>query len=79
MMPGIMKPEEIAVARQPLGKHIPLTMSSHATIEELLDEVFCVCCQTEKYCHGSQQDLCGLEPRVTLLAAINSNLLKTQN
>jgi hypothetical protein len=74
-----MKPEEIAVARQPRGKQIPLAMSTHATIEEMLDEVFCVYCQTEKYSHGSQQDPCGLEPRVTVLATISGNLLETQN
>jgi hypothetical protein len=27
-MPGIMKPEEVAVARQPLDKHIPLATST---------------------------------------------------
>jgi hypothetical protein len=79
MMSGIMKPGEMAVARQPLGKNIPLAMSTVATIEELLDEVFCECRQTEIYSHGSQEDPCDLEPRVTLLAAITSNLLKTQN
>jgi hypothetical protein len=37
---GIVEPEEMAVAMQWLGKHIPMVMNTHATIEELLDAVF---------------------------------------
>jgi hypothetical protein len=36
----IVEPEEMAVARQWLGKHFPLVMNTHVTTEELLDIVF---------------------------------------
>jgi hypothetical protein len=35
-----MDPEETAVARQRLGKHVSFAMNTHATIEELLKAVF---------------------------------------
>jgi hypothetical protein len=35
----IMEPEETAVARQEVGKHVPAAMNTHAIIE-LLDAVF---------------------------------------
>jgi hypothetical protein len=35
-----VEPEETAVARQPLGKHVPGATNAHSTIKELLDAVF---------------------------------------
>jgi hypothetical protein len=32
--------EEMVVARHRLGKHVPASKNTHATIEKLLDEVF---------------------------------------
>jgi hypothetical protein len=52
MMLGMMKVEEIAVVRQPFCKRIPLAMSTHTTIEELLDNVFCVRRQSENIVMG---------------------------
>jgi hypothetical protein len=37
-----VEPEESAVARQRLGKHVPAAKNTYATIEELLDAVFSV-------------------------------------
>jgi hypothetical protein len=39
---GIVEPEETAVTRRRLGKHIPAATNTHAVIEELLDAVFCM-------------------------------------
>jgi hypothetical protein len=36
---GIVKPEATAVARQQLGKHVPMAMNTCIRIEELLDAV----------------------------------------
>jgi hypothetical protein len=38
----MVEPEELAIARQQLGKHISAAMNTHATIEEVLDSVFSV-------------------------------------
>jgi hypothetical protein len=35
-----VKPDEITVARQRFGKHVPDTTNIHATIEELMEAVF---------------------------------------
>jgi hypothetical protein len=35
-----VKPEEVATARQRLGKHAPMARNTHATIEDLLEAVF---------------------------------------
>jgi hypothetical protein len=73
MMPGMIKLEEIAVVRQSFGNEY--TCNNRRTVRQ------CVLCVSpvRKYSHGSQQDPCGLEPRVTLLATISGNLLRTQN
>jgi hypothetical protein len=42
----IVEPEDTAVARQWLGKHLPAKKNTHATIEELLDAV-CVTSNTQ--------------------------------
>jgi uncharacterized protein YqgV (UPF0045/DUF77 family) len=34
-----MEPEEMAVARQWLGKHVPMATNIHVTMDELLDVV----------------------------------------
>jgi hypothetical protein len=36
---GMVEPEDTAVARQRLGKHVPATTNTHET-DELLDAVF---------------------------------------
>jgi hypothetical protein len=36
----IVEPEDTAVARQRLGKHVQAATNAHATTEELLDAVF---------------------------------------
>jgi hypothetical protein len=36
------RPEETAVDRQRLSKHVSAATNTHATIEQLLDEVFCM-------------------------------------
>jgi hypothetical protein len=38
--PTIVEPEETTVARQQPGEHIPMTVNTYATIEELLGIVF---------------------------------------
>jgi hypothetical protein len=40
MKAQIMEPEETAIARQWLGKHIPAATNIHATTKKLLDVVF---------------------------------------
>jgi hypothetical protein len=37
---GIVKPEETAVVRKLLGKHVPKATNTHAIIEELLGAMF---------------------------------------
>jgi hypothetical protein len=38
----IVEPEEMAVARQQLGKHVAMAMNTHVTVEEVLDKVVSV-------------------------------------
>jgi hypothetical protein len=38
----IVEPEETTIARQRVGKHVPVAMNTHTAIEELLDMVFSV-------------------------------------
>jgi hypothetical protein len=46
---GIVEPEETAVARQRLAKHLPASTNTHTTVEELLDAVFSVMSVSYKY------------------------------
>jgi hypothetical protein len=38
----MVEQEETSVAKQWLGKHVPLATNMYATIEELLDVAFCM-------------------------------------
>jgi hypothetical protein len=40
--PGIVEPEEMAVARQQLGKHVAMAINTHVTVGEVLDTVVSV-------------------------------------
>jgi hypothetical protein len=52
---GIVEPEETAVARQRLDKHLAAAVDMHAAIEELLEAVFSVWSVLKLYSEGHQE------------------------
>jgi hypothetical protein len=49
---GIVEPEEMSIAKQRLGKHIPVEMNVHATIPFLSNGSVNMCLQQQGYCSG---------------------------